>query len=254
MRSAVVFPEPEGPTSDHELAVLDVQVERVDGGHVGARVDPRRLHEADVSHRSPPSVGETASCLAHARLSRGIGPDLVEREERGADHRRRRRRRDHDLRRDLAQPPRAPRSRRPSMPDQAAAEQHLGRLLLELEPRQRDARERDDLAPRLARRSRPRPRRASASANTIGGSSSSTRARRSRRRGSPRPAPAASASPKCAGTARSRARPRPASVLAARCRGQRGEADVVAASPVAADGRRARRSARGGRRARRRRS
>ena len=38
---------------DHELAVRDVEVERVDCGRVAAGVDPRRLQEPDVSHRRP---------------------------------------------------------------------------------------------------------------------------------------------------------------------------------------------------------
>ena len=43
----------------HELAVRDMQVERVHGGSVRARIDPRRVVEANVSHGPPPPVGRS---------------------------------------------------------------------------------------------------------------------------------------------------------------------------------------------------
>ncbi len=42
------------PDEDHQLCVLDVEVERIDRGHVGPRIDPRGLLVADVSHGSLP--------------------------------------------------------------------------------------------------------------------------------------------------------------------------------------------------------
>ena len=56
----------------HELAVGDVEVERVDGGRVRARVDARRLLEAHVSHRSPPVRRRGGELLAHAVVRRGV--------------------------------------------------------------------------------------------------------------------------------------------------------------------------------------
>ena len=51
---AVDLPDPDGPHQHHELPRLDPQVERVDGGHLVAGVDPARLVEADVAHLRAP--------------------------------------------------------------------------------------------------------------------------------------------------------------------------------------------------------
>ena len=44
MRSAVVLPQPDGPTKHHELALVDLEVERVDGARAVA-VDLRDVVE-----------------------------------------------------------------------------------------------------------------------------------------------------------------------------------------------------------------
>ena len=195
MRSAVVLPEPGRADQHHELAVLDVEVERVDRRRVGAGVDassPAR------SGRQPSGVlplrrdGASSSSRARACAS-AVGADRVQR--RAARRRRSAAtpaRRTRDLRRRPPQPvlDRARRSgrRRPAgAPPPSSTSTGSS---VELEPLERDARERDDLAPG-ARRSRPRPRRRAASAKTTGGSSSRRRAG-SCRGGSPRPARAAS--------------------------------------------------------------
>ena len=136
----------------HELAVRDVQVERVDRRRVRAGVDPRRLDEADVSHRPGSSSDVTrptasaSSCRSRACASCGRA-ERVEPEQRRTDDRRRHRRADGDRRADLAEAVADPATSAPSARlEQAAAEQHLDRLSLEAEPRQRDACERDHLA------------------------------------------------------------------------------------------------------------
>ena len=89
MRSAVVLPEPDGPTSTMNSPSCDVQVERVDGRHVGARIDARRLVVADVSHRPPSASRSSFAQAAAERVPRLAGAERVERAERRADDRRR---------------------------------------------------------------------------------------------------------------------------------------------------------------------
>ncbi len=77
-----------------ELAVLDVQVERVDGRRRRPRIDARRLVEADVSHRCTSERfagalrGRRAQLAAQACMRRRGGAERVEREQRSADDRR----------------------------------------------------------------------------------------------------------------------------------------------------------------------
>ena len=101
MRSAVVLPEPDGPTSTMSSPSAMCEVERVDRGHVGARVDARRLLEADVSHRSPPSASAgrrrprrlerrpRRRARPEPRVGASAGAERVEPEQRRADDRRR---------------------------------------------------------------------------------------------------------------------------------------------------------------------
>ena len=111
----------------------------------------------------------------HAVVRRSVRPDLVEPIERGADHRRRRRRSQLDLRRD------GPQLLEDQVehaavhaPDQTAGERDLDAVVLQLEPGQRGAREIDDLR-RDALDDARRDRVALRLGNTIGGNSRTRR-------------------------------------------------------------------------------
>ena len=203
-----------------------------------SRVDPRRLLEADVSHRAS-SLSATTPLSVELASRRPAPARRRRRRARRAPAARRRRSAatggaHGDLGADLAQPglDRARAGARPP-PEDAAAEQtstglgrrgRAGRAPRAPGPRPRR---------RAARRSRRRPRRAAASAKTTG--ASSVRALR-------RPAEvdrlgqlARRSRPEVRWNGVLERRLRAAAVLAARRGHQRGETDVVAAAPVAGD-------------------
>ena len=230
MRSAVVLPDPDGPTRTTNSPSRDVEVERVDRRHRRAGVDARRLLESDLAITRPPDRHLRAVVLAgraprafdgRAELARirvrVVGAERVEPEQRRADDRRRVGGRGRRRRADASQAgvDRAERARVARL-EQAAAEHHLDGSSVEPEPlERRRARARRPRrpggrrSPRRPRRRLPRRRR---------------RARaRSRARIGMLPRWIASASsagvatPKCAGTACSRRvrGPRPSSLRAA---------------------------------------
>ena len=178
-----------------------------------------------------PSSRRSRACASGRRA------ELVEAEQRRADDRRRGRRR-----RTIALAPtsRSPSSIAPSRrPSPAWSSPPPSRTSTGSSRRARAARARRGRARRprrrAGRRSRPRPRRAAASAKTTGGSSIDAAAAGSGRGGSPRPARSASRGRSAPGPRCSSAvfGPRPSSLRAAA--DTRGEADVVAAAPVAGD-------------------
>ena len=56
MRSAVVFPEPDGPTSTMNSPSSIVSSSASTAGDVVSRIDARCLLEANVSHRALPAA------------------------------------------------------------------------------------------------------------------------------------------------------------------------------------------------------
>ena len=256
MRSAVVLPEPDGPTSTMNSPSAIVEVERVDRGRVGARIDrasPARserqpsvtsLQSRARSRTRAPGRSPVRRRARRARASAAptIGGDAVEPDARCPG-------------RPRAAPPRSRASSRSSRAcRQPAAEQHLARLAASSSSRVSAAR----TSATTSSASRSTISAATVVVRRLG--EHERRAARSRgaveigRRGSPRRARAASRARSAPAPRCSRRRRRAAAVLAARRRRERGEADVVAAAPVAGD-RAERREARvRGRRARRRRS
>jgi len=53
MRSEVDLPQPDGPYEYEALAVLDLEVEAVDGGAVRSGVEPGGSLEGDAGHGLP---------------------------------------------------------------------------------------------------------------------------------------------------------------------------------------------------------
>src|SRR5581483_11133178 len=147
MRSAVVLPEPDGPTRTMNSPS---SICRSSAFTAGASL-PGYTHVA-LSKRTSAIVSPNrhrllgAQLRAHAFVRRRPGAERVEREERGAEDRRRRRRVRGDRGADLGEPARdraeQPRRR---VTEKAAAEDDLDRLALEPEAGDGDAGERDDL-------------------------------------------------------------------------------------------------------------
>ena len=179
MRSAVVLPEPDGPTSTMNSPSSMWRSSASTAGIGVARVEPRRLDEADVSHRSAPPPrrarsrrrcaarpGPAPSSSSPSSAAPTIAGDAV-----GADD---------EARADLVQAG-LDRAREPLVPGakQAAAEQHLDRLLRQLEPDERGPRERDDLVGEVVDDLRRDSSSCAASAKTSGASSTSRRCAKS---------------------------------------------------------------------------
>ncbi len=246
---------------DEELAVLDLEVERVD-----RRARPCRRRSASPARSArPPSAPppaaraarrpRTAPCAGVA-CATASAPSASRREQRRADDRGRARPAQHEARADAAQaeldarrgaPGRRARISPPPTHDldllvrAARAVSTVARASATIsvgEPV-------DDVGGDGVVRGRRAARPARARARAAARSRRVDRVRDGRAASRRRSAPARAA----------RARvDRPAAVLAARGRGEPGDADVVAAAPVAGDRHRARGSARAGRPARRRRS
>ena len=222
MRSAVVLPEPDGPTRTMNSPSAICEVERVDRRRLGPGIDPRRLLERArrPSARLLPAF-EVARRRRPARARsrawpRAVRAELVE--ARAAQ----RRRSAATLAASIAVAARAVQPRLDPAraggivrrPHQPAAEHHLGRLVDQVEPRERRPRERDDLDGQpvddLRGDGRRRPRRPARPARARSRSRSDKRptwiaARELERRRRGRSAPARGCS---------RTRPRPAAVLA----------------------------------------
>ena len=64
MRRVVDLPQPDGPTSDDELAILDLEVDAVDD--LGVAVTLHNLVERKVSHGQSPFVAEPAACVSRS--------------------------------------------------------------------------------------------------------------------------------------------------------------------------------------------
>ena len=244
IRSAVDFPEPDGPTSTISSASAISRSSASTAATSRARVDARRPLEPDVSHDSPP-VPTRARVPRRPRPSVRCGSALSPRRRRPGVERRAA-----PLRRSggalvactripsptAASPASIARQQaRVARTQQASAEHDLDCLALELEARRSpSARARPPRRP-AGRRSRPRPRRAPPPRRRRAPA-------RSSRRCAIRPAWISSASslgeskPKWAGhsalQASSAARGRP---RCARPPTRRLEADVVTAAPVARD-------------------
>ena len=232
IRSAVVLPEPDGPDQHHQLAVGDLEVERVDRRLVAAGIDPRRLLEAHLSHGTATSAQLAAARRASASRP---GAELVEPEQRRAHDRRRR---GHAHARTLRR--RAPASiapsRRPSPARNSPPPSSTSTAAPPSSSRSIAARtSATHLGARAARRS--------PAATGVGRGRRRTRAAAARRSAAAATRPRWIASASSPGVAEPEVRrhgalergPRPAAVLAARRRRQRGEPDVVAAAPVAGD-------------------
>ena len=222
MRSAVVLPEPDGPTSTMNSPSCDLQVEarrrparRCPGRSSSPARSGRQPSLASLARQlrcrargaaapAPPAPAPSSSSASSAAPTIG-GDDGAARSDRRPDRA--------QPRLDRAEQPRVARLQEP------AAEQHLDGLVASARaaraPRARARRSRR----RAGRRSR-RPRRRARPRRRRPAPARSRAVRDPPAMDAPRPARAASRAPKCAGTRLLERRPRAAPVLAARRRGQ----------------------------------